>query len=134
MARITPRITPYVPKPSHVSPSHLLHSAPRAILTGNVPHPRLGGVVPRLNTAPAKAVKPKLVQLTQGTSTGRARAANPKPKTPTQLTGYSTRSRPAARSAPRSMAAQRPGIRSLQGAKMRVRRANPLKIPNLHLP
>lgn len=128
MARITPRITPYVPKPSNLSPSKLAHSAPRAILTGNIPHPRIGSI-PKLNTSPAKAIKPALSQLTTGAHTGRARKPNPKPKTPTQLTGYSTRAKPYR--PPSSQAAQRPGIHSLQGAKMKIHRANPIKVPNL---
>lgn len=130
MVRLTPRITPYVPKPGHLSPGHFARSVPRAVLTGNVPHPRVGGAVPKLNTAPAKAVKPALVTLTTASSTGRARSANPKPKTPTQLAGYSTR--PKQVRPPSSMAAQRPGVHSLKGAKMKINRANPMKVPKIH--
>lgn len=132
MARITPRITPYVPKPRNISPAHLIKNAPRAILTGNIPHPRLGGMPLRLNSAPAKAVAPKIAQLTQATHKGRARQPNPKPKTPGQLTGIKTKPTTTVKM-PSSQAAQRPGIPSLQGTKIKVRRANPYKVPNLHL-
>lgn len=41
MARLTPRITPYIPKPRNISPAHIIRNAPRAIATGNIPHPRI---------------------------------------------------------------------------------------------
>lgn len=126
--RITPRITPHIPSPRNISPSSLARSAPRAVLTGNIPHPRLGGLGGLSGLSTVKAAKPKLAMLTQGSHTGRARKANPKPKTPAQLTGVKTS---AHYQAPRSMAAQRPGVRTITGAKRKVKQANPFRLPHL---
>lgn len=97
---------------------------------------KLGGLsgaarIPKINTSAAKAAKPALVTLTTKSSTGGSRAANPKPKTPSQLTGIS--SQPSSRPAkiPNSMVAQRPGVRTLQGAKMKVHRASPFRMPKV---
>lgn len=126
--RITPRITPHIPNPRNLSPKSLARSAPRALLTGNFPHPRIGGI-----SASGVTGGGSISKLTQKSSTGRtaSTSTSAKPKTASQLTGYSTSGRARA---PRSMAAQRPGhVKTIKGAKMKVQRSNPFKLPKIHL-
>ena len=134
MARLTPRITPFVPKPKYYTPSHVVKGKIRGLATGNAPiHVRIA--VPKVpGISAAKSQAPKIKTMLTQTHTGRPPAANPKPKTPAQQTGTPTRPTTQTVRAPRSMAAKRPGVHTIQGAKMKIHKASPFKIPKIKVP
>lgn len=68
--RITPRITPFVPKPRYYSPKHLARSGLRSIATGNIARPRIGGSGLRVLMKPPKPPKAAVSALKQQSSSG----------------------------------------------------------------
>jgi hypothetical protein len=135
MARITPRITPYVPRPQNLSPKNIVRGKIRGLATGNAPI-RVKIAVPRVSAITATA--PKIKTMLQQTHTGRPPAANPKPKSPSQQTGIKTRpAAPASRTKfPSSVKPMRPGsgpsLNVIAKAQRRVQSATkPYKPPSL---
>jgi hypothetical protein len=130
---IKPRIRPtFKPRITATGISGV-HFAPRVLPTPlSGIKPSLGGGVSGLSS-PAKIAAPKIKSLLTQTHTGRPPASNPqsatKAKSPSQQTGYS--SHPPSTKLPSSAVAQRPGIHSLQGAKMQIHKSNPLRIPKV---